>query len=127
MKKSSIAIAIVGYGKMGRVLEQAAQESGVGVAAVVGKTPDADVYAELSAIDAPFDCLIDFSHHSNLEKILQYAFTHQKPLVICTTGFNAPQEAQIRTAAKKLPVVFSQNMSVGVNVMLSAVRHMSAA
>ncbi|MDR3184352.1 MAG: 4-hydroxy-tetrahydrodipicolinate reductase, partial [Prevotellaceae bacterium] len=77
--------------------------------------------------DAPFDCLIDFSHHSNIEKILQYALPHQKPLVICTTGFNAVQEAQIKAAAEKLPVVYAQNMSVGVNVMMNAVKNISAA
>ncbi|MDR2448884.1 MAG: 4-hydroxy-tetrahydrodipicolinate reductase [Prevotellaceae bacterium] len=127
IKDTALNIAIAGYGQMGRVLEQAAGESEVKVTTIVGKTPDADVYAELSAIDTPFDCLIDFSHHSNIEKILQYALTHQKPLVVCTTGFTSSQEEQIKTAAKKLPIVYAQNMSMGINVMINAVRNMSAA
>ncbi|MDR0581902.1 MAG: 4-hydroxy-tetrahydrodipicolinate reductase [Prevotellaceae bacterium] len=121
-------IVLVGYGKMGQVVAQTiAETTNVELTAIAGKMPDADVYAELSAIDAPFDCLIDFSHHSNIEKILRYALTHQKPLVICTTGFNASQEEQIKTAAKRLPIVYAQNMSMGVNVMMNAVRNMSAA
>jgi 4-hydroxy-tetrahydrodipicolinate reductase len=121
-------IVLVGYGKMGQVVAQTiAETAGVELVAIAGKTPAADVYAELSALDAPFDCLIDFSHHSNIEKILPYALLHQTPVVICTTGFNPLQEEQIKAAAKKIPVVYAQNMSMGVNVMINAVRNMSAA
>jgi 4-hydroxy-tetrahydrodipicolinate reductase len=121
-------IVLVGYGKMGQVVAQTiAETAGVELVAIVGKTPGADVYAELSAIDAPFDCLIDFSHHSNINKILSYVRERQTPIVICTTGFNPSQKSRIKAAATKAPIVYSQNMSIGVNVMLNAVRHISVA
>jgi 4-hydroxy-tetrahydrodipicolinate reductase len=121
-------IVLTGYGKMGQMVAQTITETAdTELVAIAGKTPDADVYAELAAIDAPFDCLIDFSHHSNIDKIVAYALRRQTPIVICTTGFNPSQEAQIKAAAEKIPVVYSQNMSIGVNVMLNAVRQISAA
>jgi 4-hydroxy-tetrahydrodipicolinate reductase len=121
-------ITIVGYGKMGQVLEQAiAATAGAEVVAIVGKTPDADVYAELSAVSAAFDCIIDFSHHSNLEKVLRYAREKNKPLVLAVTGFSEAQQQQIRAAAATIPVVYSQNMSVGVNVLKDVVARISRA
>ncbi len=121
-------IILIGYGKMGQTVEQALQATpGFSLTNIVGKTPGADVYAELNANTAPVDCLIDFSHHSNIEKILQYALQNHKALVICTTGFNPLQVELIANAAAKIPIVYSQNMSLGVNVMVDAVRRMSAA
>ncbi|MDR3133493.1 MAG: 4-hydroxy-tetrahydrodipicolinate reductase [Prevotellaceae bacterium] len=120
-------IALIGYGKMGRVLEQAAQESGVEVAAIAGKLPGDDVYAELSATKAAFDCLIDFSHHSNIDRVLQYAQEHRMPAVIAVTGFSEAQQKQIQAAATVIPVVFSQNMSVGICVLKDAVARISRA
>ncbi len=121
-------IILIGYGKMGQTLEQLAQSAaGIELSAVVGKAPGHDVYAELTAVTEPADCLIDFSHHNNIEKILRYAQEQCKPVVICTTGFNIVEVGLITAAAKNIPIVYSQNMSLGVNVMVDAVRRMSAA
>ncbi|MDR2361797.1 MAG: 4-hydroxy-tetrahydrodipicolinate reductase [Prevotellaceae bacterium] len=121
-------ILIIGYGKMGHVLEDAiADTPDTTVAAIVGKTPDADVYAELSAIDTPFDCLVDFSHHSNINKVLRYAQEKNKPLVMAVTGFNETQRQQIADAATCIPIVFAQNMSAGVNILKGVIAHLSRA
>jgi 4-hydroxy-tetrahydrodipicolinate reductase len=40
--------------------------------------------------------------------------------VLCTTGFNAAQKERIAAAAQKIPVLFSPNMSIGVNVLFKA-------
>ena len=42
---------------------------------------------------------------------------HNCPAVIATTGFNAEQIAQIEALGADVPVVFSANYSLGVNVM----------
>ncbi len=108
-------IILIGYGKMGQTLEQLAQSAaGIELSAVVGKAPGHDVYAELTAVN-------------NIEKILRYAQEQCKPVVICTTGFNIVEVGLITAAAKNIPIVYSQNMSLGVNVMVDAVRRMSAA
>ncbi|MDR1405756.1 MAG: 4-hydroxy-tetrahydrodipicolinate reductase [Prevotellaceae bacterium] len=120
-------IAIIGYGNMGRVLEQAARERGVAIAAIAGKLPGSDVYAELSALNADVDCIIDFSHHSNIEKILRYARENNKPLVIAVTGFSEAQQKQIQAASATVPIVFSQNLSLGVNILKEVAVYISRA
>ncbi len=42
----------------------------------------------------------------------------RKGMVIGTTGFNPGQLKKIQSAAKKIPIVLSPNMSVGVNLLL---------
>ncbi len=48
-------------------------------------------------------------------------------LVIGTTGLNAEQETALREAAKKIPVVYSGNYSLGVNVLATLVERAAAA
>ncbi|MDR0667936.1 MAG: 4-hydroxy-tetrahydrodipicolinate reductase [Prevotellaceae bacterium] len=119
-----LAVAIVGYGKMGRALEATiADTPDTQTVAIVGKTPEADVYAELSAIRATIDCLVDFSHHSNIDRVLRYAQENNKPLVMAVTGFNEAQQRQIASAAARIPIVYAQNMSTGVNVLKNVIAY----
>lgn len=121
-----LAMAIVGYGKMGRALEDAiADTPETQVAAIVGKTPEADVYVELSAVRATINCLVDFSHHSNIDRVLRYAQEHNKPLVMGVTGFSEAQRRQIEAAAARIPIVYAQNMSTGVNILKNVIAYVS--
>lgn len=60
------------------------------------------------------DVLIDFSHPSALDGLLNLAKTRKLPLVMATTGFKKEQIAKITEAAKEIPVFYSSNMSTGV-------------
>lgn len=64
------------------------------------------------------DVLIDFSSPQNTMNNLVLCQENSLPLVIGTTGLNAAQEEKIRQAAKEVPVLYSANMSVGVNLMM---------
>ncbi len=75
------------------------------------------VVANLAKVIAQADVLIDFTLPEPTLEHLQLCVKHQKPLVIGTTGFTAPQKQEIESASKKIPLVFSPNMSIGVNVM----------
>lgn len=46
-------------------------------------------------------------------------------MVIGTTGFTKPQIAQIKKASAKIAVVFSSNMSIGVNLVFGLIRQAS--
>ncbi|MCX5711655.1 MAG: 4-hydroxy-tetrahydrodipicolinate reductase, partial [Candidatus Omnitrophica bacterium] len=50
---------------------------------------------------------------------LDYAAKYKKPLVLGTTGLTEAQLAKVEEVSKVIPVVFSPNMSVGVNVLFS--------
>lgn len=83
-------------------------------------------YIQVSEISASLanlaDVLVDFTLPEALETNLQYAITHNKPMIIGTTGLNSEQLALIDLAATKIPIVFAANYSVGVNLMLSLVK-----
>ena len=72
-------------------------------------------FAELGHADA--DIIIDFSHHTAIADVVDYAKTHNCAVVVGTTGHTAEEKALIAEAAKTLPVFFSGNMSLGIAVL----------
>lgn len=75
------------------------------------------VYGSFGEIKENADVIIDFSHPSVLDGLLDYAIANGKAAVLCTTGYSEEQIAKIREASKKIPVFFSANMSLGINVL----------
>lgn len=64
-------------------------------------------------VDAVIDFTIPEASMENLEYILKY----KKPLVLATTGFKEEEIRKINEASKIVPIVFSPNMSIGVNLL----------
>lgn len=63
------------------------------------------------------DAIIDFSNPAGLAGLLEFAVANSIPAVICTTGLNEAQINLIKAASSKIPVFFSANMSLGVNLV----------
>ncbi len=63
------------------------------------------------------DGIIDFSSPAASMLLLEVARANRKPLVIGTTGFSAEERDAIHKAAAQIPVIFSPNMSLGVNLL----------
>lgn len=63
------------------------------------------------------DVMIDFSHFAALSENLAAAVKTRTACVIGTTGIPEATLKQIRAASKKIPIVQSPNMSVGVNLL----------
>lgn len=76
------------------------------------------VYPEAGAVDVSADVLVDFSHPSQLASLLAFGEKTDTPLVLCTTGYDEKQAETIRNAAKKIPVFYSGNMSLGINLLI---------
>ncbi len=72
------------------------------------------------------DVIIDFSNPSALGGLLEYAVRNGIPAVICTTGLNDSQKALLKSAAEKIPVFFSANMSLGVNLICELAKKAAA-
>jgi len=72
------------------------------------------------------DVIVDFTHPTCTGPLLQEALKGGKPMVIGTTGFSEPAREKIRKAALKIPIVFSPNMSIGMNVMFKLVADAAA-
>ena len=106
-------VAILGGGAMGRVLAQMTEEKeGFELAGIIeplkGQKPE-DIKET--------DVIIDFSNPANLDMLADYCKTNNCPAVIATTGYEEQQLKRIEELAESVPVVFSANYSLGVNVM----------
>jgi 4-hydroxy-tetrahydrodipicolinate reductase len=71
------------------------------------------------------DALIDFTNPESALKNLEMAVKQKVPVVIGTTGFSEEQKKQIKEASKVVPIVFSPNMSVGVNILFKLVEEVA--
>lgn len=118
-------------GRMGRQLVESAAETDVrvvcGVDVQAGEVSGIPVYDSFDAVRERADCIIDFSNHALLPKILAYALDKRLPAVIATTGHTEAERAQMREAAAHIPVFSSGNMSLGINVLISLAKSAAAA
>ena len=111
-------LLIVGYGRMGRLVETLAREQGLAIAGCV----DAD-----GSGWAPADVAIDFSTAEALVANFPRYVERRLPVVIGTTGWaDAAPALRRAAAAARLGVVASANFSVGVNLFELIVAHAAA-
>lgn len=68
------------------------------------------------------DLWIDFSLPDGFDSILAHCLKKGTPLVSGTTGLSSSQKKKLSTAGKKIPVLWSSNMSLGVAVLSEALR-----
>jgi len=104
-------------GRMGQAVIQAATEAGV----TISSTHDAGQDLDLAVAKAT--CIIDFSVHSFTKSLVDSAIKHGTRLVIGTTGHSDAERSFIHEAAKKIPIVYASNYSVGVNTLFWLTRH----
>lgn len=69
-------------------------------------------------INVGADVIIDFSNPALLDSLLSFAIRKKMPIVICTTGFSDEQINKIKDASKLIPIFFSGNMSIGINLLI---------
>lgn len=77
------------------------------------------VYANIAECDIPVDVIIDFSTAKAVKPLVEYALTKRMPIVVCTTGLSEEDIAFLGTASKEIPIFFSANMSLGVNLLIT--------
>lgn len=111
---------------MGRVVyEQSLNTGGIEIIAGVDLFPSNDtpfpcygLFRDIpEEILSKADTIVDFSSPAALAGLLEFAVANSLPAVVCTTGLNEAQTGQIKLAAKRIPVFFSANMSLGVNLL----------
>ena len=86
---------------------------------------DFPVYQSISEFPEKADVIVDFSHHSSLPSLLDYAVATSTPLVVCTTGHTEEELSLMRAAAEKAAIFFSGNMSIGINLLVELCRKAS--
>ncbi len=108
-------------GRMGKVVAELCKnrEDFEVVAGVDPTMPTCEfpVYSFCSDVTEEVDVIIDFSFHSAIRDILDFAVLRGIPAVIATTGFDNEELSLIEEAEKKIPVFRSANMSLGINLI----------
>ena len=117
------AIICGASGKMGGFVANACKEDGeIQVVAGIDKVnigQDFPIFDSFSKVNCEADVIIDFSNPALLDDILNYAVSKNIPVVLATTGYSQAQIEQINNASKSIPVFFTFNMSLGVNLICS--------
>ncbi|MBQ7448119.1 MAG: 4-hydroxy-tetrahydrodipicolinate reductase [Eubacterium sp.] len=114
-------------GHMGQVIsELCAADPDVEIVAGVDVNTESKngypVFASLADCDIEADAVIDFSHISCVDALLDTCVEKNLPLVLCTTGLQEAHLAHAEAAWQKIPVLKSANMSLGVNLLLELIQ-----
>lgn len=110
-------------GKMGRTIYRCVSER-EDCRVIAGIDLNTEQYADFpivkSAAELPEkpDVIIDYSHPSCLTPLLEYCLSTGTPAVFATTGYSDEQVAEIKKASQSIPVFFSWNMSLGINLLV---------
>ncbi|SCY96721.1 4-hydroxy-tetrahydrodipicolinate reductase [Alkaliphilus peptidifermentans] len=110
-------------GKMGRVLSKVIHESNEFelVTGISRSISSLNTYSSFDELSEASDVIIDFSHPTQLLPMLNYCKKHHVPVVIATTGYSDEELRIIHEAGAYIPVFYSPNMSLGVNLLLELV------
>ena len=68
------------------------------------------------------DVLIDFTTPASTLLNIKKAAVNKTAIVIGTTGINSKQKNKIKSYSKKIPILMSSNMSLGVNLLFNLVQ-----
>ena len=126
-------IAIVGYGKMGKMVEQVALEQGYEITAVVDPAAlekalpsGAKLYREIVAVDdlCGTDVAIEFTQPGTAFANIKALVEKKIPTVVGTTGWTDKLD-EVRQAAETIgtPLFWASNFSLGVNVFYRIAWH----
>ena len=111
-------------GAMGKLIDGILGDAVVGRVSIDGENGVPKTFAELGNVNA--DMVIDFSHHTAVADVLDYAKANGCAAVIGTTGHTAEEKELIYTAAREIPVFYSGNMSLGIAVLCRLARQAAA-
>ena len=111
-------------GAMGKLIDGILGDAVVGRVSIDGENGVPRTFGELGSVNA--DMVIDFSHHTAVADVLDYAKKNGCAAVIGTTGHTGDEKELIYTAAKEIPVFYSGNMSLGIAVLCRLARQAAA-
>ena len=123
----SLGLAIVGHGKMGRLIEQLAAEYGFAVCAKFNSRNNAHGEGLTREALNGADVAIEFSTPATAARNIERLAAAKVNGVVGTTGW-LDQLPAVREAVAKggIGLVWAPNFSVGVNLFLQAVAHTAA-
>ena len=125
-------IAICGAnGKMGKTVYSCISERD-DCKVIAGIDIFTQQYSDFPIVDSPDklpvkpDVIIDFSNPASLDTLLDYCLSTGTPAVIASTGYSDEQISAIKSAANQIPVFFTFNMSLGINLLVQLAKKAAA-
>jgi 4-hydroxy-tetrahydrodipicolinate reductase len=128
----TLRIGIAGItGRMGQLLAEEVLAAGAQLTGGIGLDPPegfaATLFADLAALAAASDVVLDFTHASTAQASAATMAASGKAWILGTSGLSAADEAAVAAAGTRIPVVYSSNFSAGVNLVLALAERMAAA
>lgn len=118
-------IALIGYGKMGKMIESVALSRGHRIVCII------DPLASAQPFDSPVfrsaDVAIEFSRPDAAEANIRQAIAQGVAVVSGTTGWNveALREEMSEVRSQHPGIIWSSNYSVGVNILFAVNRYLA--
>jgi 4-hydroxy-tetrahydrodipicolinate reductase len=116
-------IAIIGYGRMGKMIEEAAVEKGHTIGLIIDVNNQADLTAQNIA---DHDVAIEFTTPSSAWHNISVCFDADTPVVSGTTGWHDRMpELKERCLRENKALLYSSNFSIGVNILFHINRQLA--
>ena len=107
-------------GAMGKLICEIFGDEVVGKVSIDGANGVPKTFAELGEMAA--DVVVDFSHHTAVADVLNYARKIGAAAVIGTTGHTAEEKALMQAASEEIPLFYAGNVSLGIAVLCRLVK-----
>ena len=79
---------------------------------------DYPVFKSVEDCNVEADAVIDFGATAAIDGLLDWCVKKQMPVVVCTTGLSEAQLSKLNEASKKVAILRSANMSLGINMLM---------
>ena len=118
-------------GKMGQVISGLIKEDPqieivAGIDTFQEITNEYPVFASLKECKVEAEVVIDFSNASAVDELLETCVERNLPVVLCTTGLSEEQLQKVEDAGRKVAVLRSANMSLGINLLMKLLKETAA-
>lgn len=114
-------------GKMGCMITEIVKNDSdaeivAGVDKFTGIPNEYPVFEQIGQCDVDVDVVIDFSNAGAVDDLLDYCVEKNLPVVLCTTGLSEEQLKKVEESSKKIAILKSANMSMGINLLLKLLK-----
>lgn len=110
-------------GRMGQMISHiAAEDEEIKIVAGIDiydeQKNDYPVFKSIADCNIEADAVIDFGAAAAIDGLLDWCVEKQMPVVVCTTGLSEEQLSKLNGAGKKIAILRSANMSLGINMLM---------
>ena len=106
----------------GLVAQDADAEIVAGIDMMDNRENGYPVFTDLDSCQVDADAIIDFSNAKAVDALMDYRAKRGIPLVLCTTGLSEEQNAKVDEISKKVAIMKSANMSLGINTLFKLIQ-----